>query len=43
MWPFRASEMTARVIPDLIDIEQELFELPQKVCPGCCTYMGTAS
>ena len=24
-------EMTARVIPDLIDIEQELFELPQKV------------
>lgn len=25
-------EMTARFVPDLIDIEQELFELPQKVC-----------
>ena len=24
-------EMTPRMIPDLIDIEQELFELPQKV------------
>jgi hypothetical protein len=23
--------MTPRFIPDLIDIEQELFELPQKV------------
>lgn len=27
-----AREMTPRVVPDLIDIEQELFELPQKVC-----------
>lgn len=25
------SEMTPRIVPDLIDIEQELFELPQKV------------
>jgi hypothetical protein len=24
--------MTPRFIPDLVDIEQELFELPQKVC-----------
>ena len=24
-------EMTPRIVPDLIDIEQELFELPQKV------------
>ncbi len=27
----RCSEMTPRIVPDLIDIEQELFELPQKV------------
>lgn len=24
--------MTPRTFPDLIDIEQELFELPHKVC-----------
>jgi dynein intermediate chain, cytosolic len=27
--------MTPRFIPDLIDVEQELFELPQKVCVIC--------
>jgi len=28
---FACSTMTPRFIPDLIDIEQELFEFPQKV------------
>lgn len=28
---YGSREMTPRMIPDLIDIEQELFELPQKV------------
>lgn len=30
---YDSREMTPRMIPDLIDIEQELFELPQKVSP----------
>ena len=28
---YGSREMTPRMIPDLIDMEQELFELPQKV------------
>lgn len=28
----RPRVMTPRMVPDLIDVEQELFELPQKVC-----------
>lgn len=24
--------MTPRIVPDLVEVEQELFELPQKVC-----------
>jgi hypothetical protein len=30
--PLHRSPMTPRFIPDLIDIQQELFELPQRVC-----------
>ena len=31
---YGSREMTPRMIPDLIDMEQELFELPQKVSNG---------
>ena len=34
--------MTPRIVPDLIDVEEELFELPQKV-RQCCSHMSLAS
>jgi dynein intermediate chain len=33
--------MVPQFIPDLIDIEQELFELPQKVCESFLLYFST--
>ena len=30
--PYGVREITPRIIPDLIDFEKELFELPVKVC-----------
>lgn len=39
---WRFSVMTPRIVPDLIDVEEELFELPQKV-RQCSSHMSLAS